>query len=169
VIELPWGSFLEEELSAGVEDPEMNRPVKEVIHMDLCPEAGPKDPVLGIDHIAHLVGMVMPLRGDMQGQIRPMIDAQVLGACSDRITLGGGPFLPDSGGQFQEGSELLAARGKSLTDKAGESLRIGIGETLDRTFAHLDHGRLDGGPRPEDIGWHDAEASSPTSGVRDGR
>jgi len=38
VVDLPRGSLLKEKLSSGVENPEMNRPVEKVIHMDLAPE-----------------------------------------------------------------------------------------------------------------------------------
>jgi hypothetical protein len=107
---------LQKEFSPSVKDPKMNRPVEEVIHMNLSTEAGFQDPVLGINHIAHLMGVVMPLWGDMKGQISPLIDTEILGAGGDRMPLRSRPFFPDSGREFEEGSELLAARGKSLTN-----------------------------------------------------
>jgi hypothetical protein len=73
VVDLPRGAFLKEELPSPVENPEMDGTMGQVIHMDLAPKLGTGHSILGINHIAHLAGMIMPLRGDMEGEIGPVI------------------------------------------------------------------------------------------------
>ena len=83
--------------------------------MDLAPKARLKNQVIGIDHIAHLHGVIMAGRSDPQRQIGPVIDGEILGTGGDRVPLGSGPLLPDAVREIQKGAELLPARGEPLT------------------------------------------------------
>jgi hypothetical protein len=46
VVDLPRGTFLQKQFSTSVKDPKMDGTVGQVIHMNLCPEAGFQYPVL---------------------------------------------------------------------------------------------------------------------------
>jgi hypothetical protein len=102
MIPLPRRAFLQKKLPLGIKDPQMNRPVREVIHMHLATEAGLQNTVLTINHITHLFRMIMAQRGDMKSQVSPVIDRQILSPGRDGMSLGGGPLIPDSSGEFQK-------------------------------------------------------------------
>jgi hypothetical protein len=102
VIDLPGGAFLKKELPSPVENPEVNGTMGQVIHMDLAPKLGTGHTILGINHIAHLAGMIMPLRGDMEGEIGPVIHRQILGPGGERVPLGRGPLFPRPVGELEQ-------------------------------------------------------------------
>ena len=127
--------------------------------MHVTSKARLKNPVIRVDHIAHLQRMIMPLRSHMKSQIRPVIHRQIFGPCSDGISLGRGPLLPDSRGEFQERTELFPSGGKTLSHESRKPHGIRIRKTLHGTLAHLDHRRLNSRPRPENIRGNNAEFS----------
>jgi hypothetical protein len=83
--------------------------MEKAIHMDLATKLGTGHLILLIHHIAHLSGVVVPRRGDQQGQISPVIHWEILCASRHGVPLGGGPFLPSSLRKMQQGAELFSA------------------------------------------------------------
>ncbi len=160
MILLPGGAFLEKQLAGPVEEPDMDSPMKQLIHMHLITRLGADDCIACVHDIKNFLGRIdfgmLPISAQ-QSEFCPIIHGQILRPCRKGMPLGSSPLLPSLFGKIKERSELLAAGMKPLPYQLTKAHRIAAWQASHGTLTHLDDDRLDGRSWPEHIRRHDTE------------
>ena len=94
---LPRGALLEKKLPPPVEQPDVNGPVTQVVHMHCIPGHG-TDHLIPIIHDVENFSGGIDLRmfriARMESKFGPIVHGEILRPCRDRISFSQGPLLP---------------------------------------------------------------------------